>query len=35
MNAFIAEYGEFIVMTIMGLSIVSGLVYILNALVVI
>lgn len=33
MNAFFSEYGEFIATGIMGLGFISGLSYILNALV--
>lgn len=32
MNAFIAEYGEFVVAVLMGISVLSGLSYILTAI---
>lgn len=34
MNAFFSEYGEFIVTGIMGLGFISGLSYILSALII-
>lgn len=34
MNAFFSEYGEFVATGLMGLALISGLSYILNALVI-